>query len=80
MTSGFFRLKVKGSEDFYDTRIMEYADIDGYFDALDKSVINNSSFNMKLLSKARICVPVNNIEYLLFIPEEHLKEEELNVS
>ena len=73
MSSGFFRLKMKDIDSFYDTRIMEHADIDAYFEAFDKSVNSNGSFVLKLMSKAQISVPTKNIEYLMYIPESLLE-------
>ena len=75
MSSGFFRLKIKNEESTYDTKIMEYPDIDGYFEAFEKATLNRGTFSMKLFSKAYICIPVENIEYLFYIPEEFIKEE-----
>lgn len=78
MSSGFFRLKLKSEEQSYDSKIFEYPDIDEYFSAFSKCVSENGAFPFKAISKAQICVPIDNIEYLIFIPEEYLKKDDEN--
>lgn len=75
MAAGFFRLKMKGQEESYDTKIFEYADIDNFFEAFSKCVSDKGAFQFKVINKTHICVPVDNIQYIVFVPEEFVKDE-----
>lgn len=76
---GFVRAKIKNVDSgFYDSKVMSKKEAILMLDSYKKSVTSEASsvIELDLMSGAIICIPVSEVEHIIYIPEELLTKND----